>query len=144
MFMGEAAGLRAMYATDTLAIPKVYHAGSLPEGSREGNSFIVMVRRCRLTHQDDPGLKALGCQPVETTSLSKLWFQMCQPAHPYIMDFLNFGGRGDQAEFGRQLALMHLAEPAVQQAKVGRCRLIFFLYPVVEKAYGFKTLKPIK
>ena len=38
------------------------------------------VRRCRLTHQVDPGLKALYCQPVESTSLSKLWFQICQPA----------------------------------------------------------------
>ena len=50
---------------------QVYHAGPLPEGSKEGNSFIVM-------------------------------------------DYLNFGPRGDQAEFGRQLALMHA---------VGRCRL---------------------
>ena len=28
----------------------------------------------------DPGLKALGFQPLESVSLSKLWFQMGQPA----------------------------------------------------------------
>ena len=28
------------------------------------------------THQVDPGLKALGCQLVDSTSLSKLWFQI--------------------------------------------------------------------
>ena len=81
MFIGEGAGLRAMHATNTLVIPKVYYAGATPEGCREGNSFIVM-------------------------------------------DYLNFGARGDQAEFGRQLAMMHKAEPAVEEAKVGRWRSI--------------------
>ena len=28
-------------------------------------------------------MKALGCQPVESTSLSKLWFQMIVNLHPY-------------------------------------------------------------
>ena len=77
MFIGEGAGLNAMFETNTLAIPRVYYAGATPEGSREGNSFIVM-------------------------------------------DHLNFGGRGDQAEFGRQLALMHAATPAVEEAKAGK------------------------
>ena len=46
-----------------------------------GSSSKPLVRRCRLTHQVDPGLKALWFQPVESTSLSKLWFQMstCTP-----------------------------------------------------------------
>ena len=77
MFIGEGAGLNAMFETNTLAIPRVYYAGATPEGSREGNSFIVM-------------------------------------------DHLNFGGRGDQAEFGRQLALMHAATPAVEEARAGK------------------------
>lgn len=77
MFMGEGAGLRAMHATNTLVIPRVYYAGAAPEGCREGNSVIVM-------------------------------------------DYLDFGARGDQAEFGRQLALMHAAEPAVEEAKRGK------------------------
>ena len=46
-----------------------------------GLAPVLAVRRYRLTHQVDPGLKALGCQPVESTSLSKFWFQMstCTP-----------------------------------------------------------------
>lgn len=34
-----------------------------------------------------------------------------------IIEHLNFGGRADQAEMGRQLALMHKAEPKVRQAQ---------------------------
>jgi protein-ribulosamine 3-kinase len=30
-----------------------------------------------------------------------------------VMEYLNFGGRANAAELGRQLALMHLAIPAV-------------------------------
>ncbi len=30
-----------------------------------------------------------------------------------VMEYLNFSGRYSDAEFGRQLALMHLAEPTV-------------------------------
>ena len=41
------------------------------------------VRRCRLTHQVDPGLKALGCQPVESTALSKILVSDVN-LHPYI------------------------------------------------------------
>jgi hypothetical protein len=44
----------------------------------------------------------------------------CREGNSFIvMDYLNFGARGDQAAFGRQLALMHAAEPAVEEAKVG-------------------------
>ena len=44
MFMGEGAGLRAMHATNTLVIPKVYHAGATPEG-RGGGKRSHMRRR---------------------------------------------------------------------------------------------------
>ena len=77
MFIGEGAGLTAMFKTNTLAIPEVHYAGPTPEGSREGNSFIVM-------------------------------------------DHLKFGARGDQAEFGRLLAMMHKAAPAVAEAQAGK------------------------
>ena len=33
----------------------------------------------------DPGLKALGCQPVESTSPFKVLVSDCQPAPPYIV-----------------------------------------------------------
>uniref|UniRef100_A0A061RM79 protein-ribulosamine 3-kinase n=1 Tax=Tetraselmis sp. GSL018 TaxID=582737 RepID=A0A061RM79_9CHLO len=48
MFEGEALALRAMYETDTLRIPKVYHYGSLSGGVpgggglRAAGSFIIM------------------------------------------------------------------------------------------------------
>mmetsp|Transcript_3099 Transcript_3099/g.11150 ORF Transcript_3099/g.11150 Transcript_3099/m.11150 type:complete len:213 (+) Transcript_3099:776-1414(+) len=35
------------------------------------------------------------------------------------MEYLNFGGRCDQAALGHELAKMHLAEPAVEEAKQG-------------------------
>lgn len=37
-----------------------------------------------------------------------------------LMDFLEFGGRGSQQDFGRRLARMHLAEPMSEEAKQGR------------------------
>ena len=37
-----------------------------------------------------------------------------------MMDHLNFGARGDQAEFGRLLAMMHKATPAVAEAQAGK------------------------
>lgn len=37
-----------------------------------------------------------------------------------IMEFLNMGGRGDQVEFGKALAHMHLAEPVDPMAKGGK------------------------
>ena len=42
------------------------------------------VGRCRLTHQVDPGLKALGFEPVESTSLSNFWFQMLRQVDPRL------------------------------------------------------------
>jgi hypothetical protein len=36
-----------------------------------------------------------------------------------VMEYLNLGGRCDQAALGRQLALMHLAEPAHGEARAG-------------------------
>lgn len=36
-----------------------------------------------------------------------------------LMDFLEFGGRASQQEFGRKLAQMHLAEPMADEAKRG-------------------------
>jgi len=36
-----------------------------------------------------------------------------------IMDFLNLGGRYSQAELGRRMAMMHLAEPSAPEAKAG-------------------------
>ena len=45
----------------------------------------------------------------------------CRDGNSFIvMDYLNFGARGDQAEFGRQLARMHKAEPAVEEARRGQ------------------------
>ena len=35
------------------------------------------------------------------------------------MEYLNFGGRGDQGEFGDALARMHLAEPSHEEARRG-------------------------
>ena len=43
----------------------------------------VPGKAVQVDHQVDPGLKALGFQPVESTSLSKFWFQMVN-LHPYI------------------------------------------------------------
>ena len=43
MFMGEGAGLRAMHATNTLVIPKVYHAGATPEGRGGANVHTCVV-----------------------------------------------------------------------------------------------------
>lgn len=45
----------------------------------------------------------------------------CRDGNSFIvMDYLTFGARGDQAEFGRQLARMHKAEPAVEEARRGQ------------------------
>ncbi|KAK3240806.1 hypothetical protein CYMTET_49379 [Cymbomonas tetramitiformis] len=74
MFAGEAEGLKAMFATQTLRIPEILHYGPL---TGRGGSFIVM-------------------------------------------EHLTFGGRADPEEFGRQLALMHKAEPAVAEARNGQ------------------------
>ncbi len=79
MFEGEALGLRAMGATNTVRIPEVFHYGELPSGGalRSGGSFIVM-------------------------------------------EYLNMKGAVDQAELGKQLALMHLAESSDPNAQTGR------------------------
>ena len=45
---------------------------------------IHTVRWCRLTSGLNPGLKAFGFQPVESTSLSKFWFSEVN-LHPYNM-----------------------------------------------------------
>eukprot|EP00877_Chromochloris_zofingiensis_P005149 jgi/Chrzof1/14635/Cz09g10080.t1 len=74
MFKGEALGLQAMYDTNTIRVPKVFHVGPMPNGR---GSFI-------------------------------------------IMEHLNLGGSCNQAELGRQLALMHLAEPADPTARSGK------------------------
>lgn len=76
MFVGEAAGLRALGHGGDLVIPTVHFAGATPDGCRDGNSVI-------------------------------------------IMDFLQFGARGDQAKFGTKLAAMHLSEPYSPNAKAG-------------------------
>ncbi|CAG9467269.1 unnamed protein product [Pedinophyceae sp. YPF-701] len=73
MFMGEAEGLKAMYHTHSMRIPKVWHYGDLPNGG----SFIVM-------------------------------------------EYLDFGGRASQADLGRQLGLMHTAEPLHEEARAGK------------------------
>ena len=70
MFRGEKAGLDALRRASTesdMVIPKVYYAGGVPDGCRDGNSMIVM-------------------------------------------EYLNFGARGDQEEFGLALAKMHNTE----------------------------------
>mmetsp|Transcript_3873 Transcript_3873/g.11569 ORF Transcript_3873/g.11569 Transcript_3873/m.11569 type:complete len:360 (-) Transcript_3873:259-1338(-) len=74
MFTGEAEGLRAMHATNTVLVPDVLHYGDLEEGS---GSFI-------------------------------------------IMDYLDIRGGYSQAELGRQLAQMHLSEPAAPEARDGK------------------------
>lgn len=74
MFQGEAQGLQAMYATNTLRIPKVFHVGPMPNGR---GSFIVM-------------------------------------------EALKMSGSCSMSELGRQLARMHLAEPADPDAKAGK------------------------
>lgn len=74
MFQGEAQGLQAMYATNTLRIPQVFHVGPMPNSR---GSFIVM-------------------------------------------ESLKLGGGCNMAELGRQLAHMHLAEPADPNAKAGK------------------------
>ncbi len=69
MFRGEKAGLDALRRAGSpdMVIPKVYYAGGVPDGCRDGNSMIVM-------------------------------------------EYLNFGARGDQEEFGLALAKMHNTE----------------------------------
>ena len=42
------------------------------------------------------------------------------PNLPKVMDYLSLGGSTDQAELGRQLARMHLAEPTVGARRGGR------------------------
>mmetsp|Transcript_28447 Transcript_28447/g.111528 ORF Transcript_28447/g.111528 Transcript_28447/m.111528 type:complete len:311 (-) Transcript_28447:225-1157(-) len=74
MFTGEAEGLRAMHATNTVTVPEVYHYGDLKEAD---GSFI-------------------------------------------IMEHLEMRGSYSQAELGKQLAMMHLAEPLAEEAKAGK------------------------
>lgn len=81
MFSGEAYGLRAMHATNTLRIPKVLHYGDIP-ASESG------------------ALKS--------------------PGSFIVMEKLNMSGSVNQEELGRQLALMHLAEPEEPNAAAGR------------------------
>ena len=57
------------------------------------------------------GLKALGCQPVESTSLSKFWFQMstCTPTSrqsesQVILDIAFKWGGNPDVEIGVKLA----------------------------------------
>jgi len=77
MFLGEAAGLRALRATNAFVVPEVYGVGAAPEGARGWRSAIAM-------------------------------------------EYLNFGGRGDQGEFGNALATMHAATPSHEEARNGK------------------------
>jgi len=139
MFMGEGAGLSALHATATLVIPRVYHAGSLPEGSREGRSFIVMdhlgafctpvpvrprprgERRSLRTFSPGvslrPGSLAFNPDAPRRLSTPLLTPFNSTPTFARTERPSDFGARGDQAEFGASLARMHLAEPAVAEAR---------------------------
>lgn len=73
MFRGESLGLKAMYHTQSLRIPKVYHVDTSAEGT---------------------------CAYI-------------------LMEYLEFGGKSSQEEFGRMLARMHRAEPEAEEARSG-------------------------
>lgn len=65
-----------------------------------------------------PTLNA-GCPSADTQTLRipKVFHYGPMPGRAsgsfIIMEYLNFSGRSNSAELGRQLALMHLATPAV-------------------------------
>ena len=64
-------------------------------------------------------MKALGCQTVESTSLSKFWFQIVN-LHPYTKELFaqadtDRSGAVDQEEFARLLADLQSSYPQVRR-----------------------------
>jgi len=68
MFVGEAAGLRALGATGAFVVPRVYGAGAMPEGA--GGSFIAMERVT---------LGARGAQDALGDALARM--HLAEPSH---------------------------------------------------------------
>ena len=100
MFYGEAIGLRAMHATNTIRIPEVRVRVSVGLGS-------------------DPNLNPNPNPNPNRNPNQVLKFGDSESGDGsyIIMDFLELGGRADQRVFGRRMAEMHLATPAAAEAR---------------------------
>ena len=93
----------------------------VPRGSLPARRRLRAVRRCRLnTHQVDPGLKALGFQPVESTSLSKVPVSdgsTCATTARRVTVRCRCGGRSEKLRCAEVQAAIQSAaakDPAVQ------------------------------
>ena len=94
MFYGEAIGLRAMHATNTIRIPEV----------RVGLGL-------------DPNPTPNPSPNRKPKQVLKFGDSESGDGSYIIMDFLELGGRADQRVFGRRMAEMHLATPAAAKAR---------------------------
>jgi hypothetical protein len=126
MFEGEALGLRAMHGEGWSWCAGARCARSAPlsparAGVTGANCTPFLAFLCTGCFRYSRRFSRLACPPpaaaTRTLRVPDVLHYGALPARPsgsfIVMEHLELGGRADQAELGRQLALMHLAEPSV-------------------------------